>query len=217
MNADTPDDSRLRDRWWLLIMLGVVAITALVFAWNSMQLKSGRQEPGAWLDDNGRLHVLGLILDQTTLREAETRLKSRSDVALYIYPKGHPKAGITLEAYFPSIADHTRVILLLDADIPLLHDIEKRATRPHLYPNSVARMNIAAQDHERALSLPIHALTLIPSARITPEDLKARFGKPDSSKKNGSGDISMTYRSLGLTATLSQDGTASLYFTTPRP
>ncbi len=199
----------------LKALLLVVMVTAALFAWNSTGLKQTEQTPDTWVDDRGRLHVLGITLGETTLRQAETLLRSRSDIALYIYPQNHPDAGRTLEAFFPAIADHTKVILLLDADDTLLDKLESRATLPHLYPNEVARMNLNPGDLHTARIRVVTKLTLIPSIKLDEATLTTRFGTPSDVATAEDGSITLHFPKVGLVANIDPDGSAQLHFSNP--
>jgi len=159
--------------------------------------------------------VLGVTLGKTTLKQAERILKSKSDVALYIYPQEHPKAGMKLEAFFPAIADHTKVVLLLDLDDKALKEIEARATIPHLYPDKVARMNLASDDVSSARSATVRELTLIPNLTISAETLKARFGEPDRMQSLDKDRDEYIYDAIGLNAVISKGEPPVLHFTNP--
>ena len=102
------DGKFLNDRMALKAIIAVFVVSALVFAWTSSNYRSDGNSHDTWVDEAGRVHVLGIVLGETTLRSAEKALKSRSDIALYIYPDTHKDAGMRLEAFFPSIADHKR-------------------------------------------------------------------------------------------------------------
>jgi hypothetical protein len=149
------------------------------------------------------------------LRDAEIALQSRSDIALYIYPVEHPKAGMKLEAFFPAIADHTQVILLLDAAPGLLKEMQARATMPHIYPNTVARSNLAPPDQQLVQNLKVRELTLLPSTTITPQTLTARFGTPGTVTHPTAEETLYTYPDIGLVATLSAGEPGQLHFTNP--
>ncbi|MDX8408302.1 MAG: hypothetical protein R8L58_07955 [Mariprofundaceae bacterium] len=215
MQNDSPK-RHIGDRLAIKLLLLVAVLTGAVFLWTSQSFKSADKGHDTWVDAHGRLHVLGLILGETTLRQAETILRSRSDIALYIYPAGHAKAGMTLEAFFPSIADHTRVILVLDATDVQLKDIETRASRPHLYPNKVARMNISVRDTKLAQSLPIRELTLIPSADVSEKAIEARFGMDHETTTTADGYKRLEYPAIGLQATLAKDDVTRLHFVNPK-
>ncbi len=207
--------SRAADKVGIKLLLLTVLVTVAVFAWTSSQYKTDNTHRDTWVDSTGNLHVLGITLQETTLRQAESLLQSRSDTALYIYPREHPSAGMTLEAFFPAIADHSKVILLLDTDTDLLHDIETRATRPHLYPNKVARMNLSPQDHKLAQQLTVRELTLIPSVSLNRKNIEARFGKANREETLPDGGLKLLFADLQLEAVLAEDKVTRLHFSNP--
>jgi len=202
------------DRIGLWMILLVVAITAAVFLWSRSNYQHDTTSLDTHINTQGHLHVLGVTLGETTLKQAELILQSKSDVALYIYPENHPKAGLKMEAFFPAIADHTKIILLLNIDKQLLHDIEERATIPHLYPDEVARMNLAAKDRGLLDVAIVDELTLIPSVTITAKELQARFGEPTAINPIDGYD-EYTYEKLGLKVQLNKDEPPILHFFNP--
>ena len=199
------------DRIGLWMILLVVALTAVVFLWSRSYYQHDTTSLDTHINAQGHLHVLGITLGETTLKQAELILKSKSDVALYIYPEHHQKAGLKMEAFFPAIADHTKVILLLNIDKQLLHDIEERATIPHLYPDEVARMNLAAKDRILLDDVIVDELTIIPSVTISAEELKARFGEPTEINPTDGYD-EYIYEKLGLKVQLNKDEPPILHF-----
>jgi len=199
---------------WMLLL--VVVITGAVFLWTRANYQHNSATVATHVDREGHLHVLGVTLGVTTLTQAELILQSKSDVALYIYPQEHPKAGLKLEAFFPAIADHTKVVLLLDLNTAQLQAIETRATVPHLYENRVARMNLAADDVSRVHTAVVRELTLIPNLIISAQTLKARFGTPDRTEQRNKGQVAYIYHAIGLTAVVSEDQPPVLHFVNPQ-
>jgi hypothetical protein len=199
------------DRVAIWVIAAVVVITAT---------SSNHQSDGAakdtWIDVGGHVHVLGIELGKSTLRHAETALKSRSDIALYIYPDTHKNAGIRLEAYFPAINDHSKVILVLEASPELLHEIQQKGTVPHLYPNKVVRVNLHPKGTAAAQQLAVNELTLIPSINITAEMLASRFGVAATSTTDADGFIHYAYPNVGLKATLREEDATLLHFSNPK-
>lgn len=192
-----------------------LAATALVFIWSIHTLKTSDQQSDTWVDRSGHLHVLGIELGKTTLREAETALMSRSDTAIYIYPKEDPHSGITLEAFFPAIGDHSKVILELEASVALLEQLQQRSTIPHLYPNKVARMNLHPEDQATVQQLIVKKATLIPSLHISYEMLKKRFGEPTTASTSEDETAHYYYQDIGLHAIIPKDDVARLQFSNP--
>jgi len=197
-------------------LLAVAVVTAGVFFWTTSQHKQGGSAADTYVDSAGQVHVLGVTLGRTTLREAEMILQSKAEVALYIYPQGHASEGLKMEAFFPAIADHTKVVLLLDLSHAALLDIEARATQPHQAQNGVIRMNPGAADLLRVADAVVAELTLIPSLNVTADNLKARFGVPDTARPIEEGArVVYRYYSVGLSATLGEDALPMLHFANP--
>ncbi|MDX8410024.1 MAG: hypothetical protein R8J84_08330 [Mariprofundales bacterium] len=201
------------DRIGLWMLLLVVVLTAALFFWTRTHYQHQDPSLDTHVDQQGNLHVLGVTLGKTSLDAAEVILQSKSDIALYIYPQEHPKAGLKLEAFFPAIADHSKVILLLDVGKKELLAIESRATTPHLYPNHVARMNLAAKDWATVHRATVRELTLIPNLQITVSNLEARFGQPDHDHPlDGGEQHQYHFDAIGLEATLSKDSPPTFHF-----
>ncbi|MDQ6998917.1 MAG: hypothetical protein Q9M17_09415 [Mariprofundus sp.] len=195
---------------WMLFLVGI--ITGAVFLWTSSQYQQSSGAVTTHVDDQGHLHVLGVTLGVSSLTQTEGILQSKSDVALYIYPEGHAKAGLKLEAFFPAIADHTKVVVLLDVEDSELQAIAMRGTVPRLYPNQVARMNLAPDDVTSAHDAIVKELTLIPNLNVTAENLKARFGEPDRIVSIGEGQDQYEYDVIGLKAVISKEEPPELHF-----
>lgn len=215
MNDSAGKKRSLNDRPALMAIVGVFVVTGLLFVWSKANYRSDGTGRDTWIDEAGRVHVLGIVLGQTTLRDAEKALMSRSDIALYIYPDSHQEAGIRLEAYFPSIMDHSKVILVLDADPQTLEQMQRRSTIPHLYPNKVARMNLHQTDLLAVQNLPVSRLTLIPSVTVTLEVLEARFGTAVSVDQGEGGARRYLFPEVGMEAMLSEKDVATLRFSNP--
>jgi len=203
------------DRMGLYALLVVVVATTGLFLWTSTQYQQGSSTPDTHVDATGKLHVLGLTLGESNLRQAELILQSKAEVALYLYPEGHAKAGMKLEAFFPAIADHTKVILLLDVGQEERLSMAKRASMPQQSQNGVIRIGLASSDLSGVYDATVKELTLIPSLDVSAENLKARFGEPDLIQNLEDEQILYRYDSVGLSATLGSDVLPMLSFSNP--
>jgi len=203
------------DRIGLYALLGVVVVTAGLFLWTSTQYQQGSSTPDTHVDATGKLHVLGLTLGESNLRQAELILQSKAEVALYLYPEGHAKEGMKLEAFFPAIADHTKVILLLDIADEELLSMAKRASMPQQSQNGVIRIGLASSDLTGVYDATVKELTLIPSLDVSAENLKARFGEPDLIQNLEDEQMLYRYDSVGLSAMLGRDVLPMLSFSNP--
>jgi len=203
------------DRIGLYALLVVVVATTGLFLWTSTQYQQGSSTPDTHVDAVGKLHVLGLTLGVSSLRQAELILQSKAEIALYLYPEGHVKEGMKLEAFFPAIADHTKVILLLDVGQEELLSMVKRASIPQQSQNGVIRIGLASSDLSGVYDATVKELTLIPSLDVSAENLKARFGAPDIIQNLEDEQVLYRYDSVGLSATLGRDVLPMLSFSNP--
>jgi len=213
---DTRSKSRSGDRIALWMLLVVATVTGAVFLWTSSNYQQSSGAVSTHVDDQGHLHVLGVTLGVSSLTQTEDILQSKSDVALFIYPEGQAKAGLKLEAFFPAIADHTKVVVRLDLDDEHLQALATRGTVPRLYPNQVARMNLAADDVISVHDAIVSELTLIPNLKVSAENLKARFGEPDRIVSMGEGRDQYEYDAIGLKAMISKEEPPELHFSNPQ-
>lgn len=198
-------------------ILLVVLITLGNFFWNSnlakIENKESREE--TWVDDQGHLHVLGLTLNVTTLREAEIALKSRTDPALFLYNHHDTEYHLVLEAYFPSIADHSKVILGLAVSDEKIMELESRATPPRMNNNGVGRMNLNNSDLIPIQQYRVEWIRLIPSNELEAAMIKARFGDAEQVIQVSTQLLIMLYPEIGLQVILREDGKDELNFFHP--
>ncbi|MDX8391259.1 MAG: hypothetical protein R8K53_01655 [Mariprofundaceae bacterium] len=197
---------------WVILFTLVLGLGT--FFWVSEHFKQPdrrtAQHGSTWIDDVGKLHVMGLVLNRNTVREAEIILKSRVDTAIFMYPEqvdgnkqregGEQHFRLELEAYFPSIADHSKVMLVLNIDGKLLEKMRQRGTRPRVYPNGVGRINLANADMLAVQKMTFHELRLIPSVQLDTAMLESRFGRPESIQNDGVSGIHYHYPKVGLDA-----------------
>lgn len=194
--------SRWLDRAGLIILALGFITPVVVFFWAEQRVRSPHSQTltETWKDSQGQLHVLGITLGSTTLREAEIILRSRSDIALF-HHRNEPH-NLIIEANFPSLPDHSRVVLGLDANSEILSKFSQRASVPRLYPNDMVRMNLATMDLTTVLGFTVVSLRLYPSADISEAALRARFGKPNSAQLIDSESTKFIYPNLNLIARL---------------
>ncbi len=176
-------------------------------------------QSSTWVDDSGKLHVLGLTLGESTVRDAELILRSRADAAIFMYPlpsdNKDKKFKLVLEAYFPAIADHSKVMLQLHINDQAMEAMRLRSTSPRIYPNGVARINLSSQDILAVRHITIRALTLIPSTSLNIDLLTAQFGQAAEQSTLENGSISYRYPQIGLTANIHDSGKDTLLFQNP--
>ena len=197
------------------------------FYWTSQNFKQDDQQQNqptqhqkTWVDEAGDLHVMGIVLNQSTVRDAEVALRSRAQSAIFLHEEkttdNKKSFRLSLEAYFPSIADHSKIMLILNVDKPLLITMSERGTPPRVYPNGMVRINPSNQDILAAQNMTFNELRLVPSVQLNRTMLEGRFGKPDSIKKNEDGSSHYYYPAIGLDALIKAEGKDILSFAASR-
>jgi hypothetical protein len=207
--------------WKISLALILIVGSATFYITSSVYKQSGQNpKQRTFFDDKQHLHVMGIVLDESTVRDAEIAFRSRTDAALFLYPK-ETKEGQEaqytgkLEAYFPSIADHSKVLLTLKTTDVELEAIRKRGTRPRVYPNGVIRMNLSSQDILAVQRMIITEMSLIPSLDLNKEMIVAQFGNPDQVTNTNPNITVYTFPKFGLVATINQDDSDRLTFNNP--
>ena len=207
--------------WKISLALILIVGSATFYITSSVYKQSGgNPKQRTFFDDKQHLHVMGIVLGESTVRDAEIAFKSRTDSALFLYPK-ETKEGQEaqytgkLEAYFPSIADHSKVLLTLKTTDVELEAIRERGTRPRVYPNGVIRMNLSNQDILAVQRMIITEMSLIPSLELNKEMIVAQFGKPELVTNTNPNTTVYTFPKFGLVATINQNDSDKLTFNNP--
>ncbi len=207
--------------WKISLALILIVGSATFYITSSVYKQSGdNPKQRTFFDDKQHLHVMGIVLGESTVRDAEIAFKSRTDAALFLYPKkakGEQEAQYTgkLEAYFPSIADHSKVLLTLKITDAELEAMRKRSSRPREYPNGVIRMNLSNQDILAVQHMIVIEMSLIPSLNLNKEMIMAQFGKPEQVTNISPNTTVYTFPKFGLVATINQDDKDRLTFNNP--
>ena len=200
-----------------LALVIIVGSATFYFTGLAYQKSDKTAQQRTFFDATGNLHVLGVILGKSTLREAEMAFRSRADAAVFLYPKTDKPNKNTqyagkLEAYFPSIADHTKVLLTMAVSDHDLETIRQRSSAPRIYPNGVIRMNLSNEDILGVQKMVIKELTLIPSAQLDEQTITAQFGQPASNQKINAQETMYLFPEIGLTAIIHSEEKDRLIF-----
>jgi hypothetical protein len=169
----------------------------------------------AHVNEQGRLNVLGVVLGETTLKQAETVLHTQSERALFISLKEGQPQKETLEAFFPTSPDRAKIIIELDASPELLERIKGNAYNPMAFPSGNAKLEIAPEhnaDVEAQIAKSIH---YIPPLNLTTEMVEQHFGKSEQLIVDSDGNTHLLYPALGLDTIIPRDGNPLFQFVPP--
>ncbi len=197
-----------------------ILVAPLVFwtLWTLLSPSSSEKETTkrAWnaiVNDHGQLSVLGVTIDETSLKEAEKILNSHSERALFMNPQESGKKPV-IEAFFPKMPDGSKLILNLNASDELIERVIKTASNPMAFPSGNIKFKISKEHLETIEALTFSSLTAIPRIKVTPQMLFNQFGTPQQQiPKN---DIMHSlYPEIGLDAILDKSGEVMLQFISP--
>lgn len=204
---------------WKISLAFIVIVGSVTFYITSAVYKNHGESTQArtFFDDQQRLHVMGIVLGKSTVRDAEIAFRSRADAAVFLYPKptqDGEEAQYTgkLEAYFPSIADHSKVLLTLKLTDAELEAVRRRSARPRIYPNGVIRMNLSSEDILTVQHMVIIELSLIPSVELNKDMIVTRFGEAEKITHKKPNTTVYTFPKVGLVATINDDAKDKLTF-----
>ena len=208
---------------WKISLALIIIVGSATFYFTSQNYKNTSHSASkrTWFDEKGHLHVMGVVLGESTLRDAEKAFLSRADAAIFLYPdntknnQGEQHFHGQLEAYFPSIADHSKIILKMVTTPEELEIMRQRSSAPRIYPNGVIRMNLSNEDIIAVQHKTFDQFILIPSVQLDESILKAQFGEPESINQEGETTIRYSFPKLGLTATIDSNGKDKLTFANP--
>ncbi len=190
------------------IKLLYVILIALVFftLWPSEKTNHERQSGikvwNAHIDNNGQLNVLDVVLGKSTLKQAETILRSQSERALFIKLTDEELQDETLEAYFPTSPDRSKLIIELDAPADLLERIKKQAYKTMVFPSGNAKVEISPADMPDIEQLLAKSITYIPPVKLEVDVIEKQFGKAEQQIRDVDGNLHLLYPALGLDAVL---------------
>ena len=197
----------------MIIPLAIWALWTLFSPSDSTNKEYEKRMWNATVNEQGQLSVLGVTINQTSLKEAEKILNSRSEQALFISPKETGKKPV-IEAFFPKMPDGSKLILNLATNDELIEKIVNNASTPMAFPSGNIKFKIAEEHLPVIQTLTVSSMTAIPRIKITPKMLVSQFGTPE--QQIPMGDIMHNlYPKIGLDAILDKSGEVMLQFVSP--
>jgi len=140
----------------------------------------------AYVNEQGQLSALGIILDQSTLKELSERYGRDIEVKLFELPTGERSA----EAYMHSTyvgTIHTAIVAKLQLTEDQLDQYFERGARTTISKQGAREVLLNNQDTLALFNYPISEITLVPRRRLTAEAIEKRFGQPASKKTDDEG------------------------------
>ncbi len=203
---------------FLVLMLALMTITLLVTVAENFSPRAGRDVPLPWevtIRSDGTADVLGVVLSETTLREAGERWGRQPRLALFAENDGR----LTLEAYFGRMRTgvlEAHVIGIPAASAAQLRAMAARQVNTEPVPSGARKLELSSADGERALDLPLREINYVPVAAMDASFLRQRFGTPDERLPAGNEREYWVYPARGIVVLLDlRERRAELHFVAP--
>ncbi len=172
------------------------------------------------VEDGNLLLFGGIKLGETTLKEAEKILASRSQRALFIMPPEKDEKGNELppehniEAFIGNMPNNSKMLMGLEASDEQLKAIREKAHKPIAFPSGNIKLEVADEHQSMIDGMALLTITAIPRIRLSPEDITNKFGNPILVHPQDE-ILHFLYPELGLDAIIDQSGEAMLQFIRP--
>ncbi len=166
----------------------------------------------AHYDDQGQLHALGIVLNQTTLREAMELYGKDVEIKLFTDQDGSNK---TAEAYFPGMyigSIKAAVAITLKVPAEELETVYNRGAKISPTTSGGREIKLSSQDNLDFLDKTIESITLIPRKNLTERAIEMRFGQPERRATQDDGLERLYYPQLGLEMIFDPDGPEALQY-----
>lgn len=170
-----------------------------------------------WLiktDNQGGSSVLGLTLEQSTAKQAETIFNDEAEFALF----QDEKDNYSLEAYFNStrIAGLlARITLTLQATPDEIQHIIGEALDKKGQPSNSYKYKLPDELKPSLYLRTFDSMTYTPKVSIEPDVLKLRFGEPDSTRMIDEETTEWFYPKKGLLVIVSKEHKPAFIYVRP--
>lgn len=165
---------------------------------------------------DGSIKVFGLILDKSTLDDAEKLFQGGAKVSMFSEQGGQYK----VEAYFDKVVlggFSAKLVMVMALSQEQMAAMFGRGTRIGNLGGGKKKVTLAADDLKTVFSSPIRSLAYLTRARLDEEMLSKRFGEPEQRlQEPESGTTHWLYPALGVDVALSNEGYAVLQYISPQ-
>lgn len=165
---------------------------------------------------DGKSRVFGIVLGETTLKEADVIMKNVPEMALFAANK-----KLSLEAYYKNVALGGLIgsfIFTLNASEQQLEQIRKESTKQERAENNGIRYGLDKPASDKSKILTVKNLIYIPTVNLDEETIVQRFGKPAYKIKLKTKEVGWhyLYPEKGLDLIFKEEGKEVLQYVLPK-
>lgn len=167
----------------------------------------------AYIDADGKLNTLGVVLNKSTLTEA--KLVFGNDFESKIFSQ-KDETGKSLEVYFPSVyigSIHAAILLKMNITTEEMEATYSRGTGTTI--NKVGNREVGLSEKDQDLLLPrtFSSITMIPRKNLSEVAIQKRFGEPERIEKQSDGLDHWFFPKMGLELLFDPEGPEALQYT----
>ena len=200
--------------------LSLVALIVLALVLPFFIPGSGKQEgvdPNSnlpWqisVDGQGGSRVFGLQPGVSTLGDVRRRLGDEIEVAIIAGPE---ELG-SLEGYYAQLPLGfvlAKMVVTVDADNATISAMRERAVKAKHMESTTRRITLNPDDLKAAESMPISAISVIPTVNLDEATIVQRFGEPGERIAVSDKRTHLLYPKLGLDVVVDRDGKELLQY-----
>lgn len=163
---------------------------------------------------DGSTRVFDLVPGKSTLADVRQVLGNDPEVALIAAPD---EVG-TLEAYYSQLKlgfVQAKMIVTLDAAPDAVAAMRERAVKAEYMESATRKITLHPDDVKRLETLPVRALSVIPSVNLDEAVIVQRFGEPGEKLRVSEKRVHLLYPAKGLDVVLDQEGKELLQYVAP--
>lgn len=206
---------------WKVLLLAALSVVLTGFFLTIMRPPGGQSSaPGQDLpwqiivgQGGATSTVFGLIVGESSLRDAVNRLGRRYELGLFEDGEGR----LSLEAYFRDAVVgglNARLVLAVRLPETALAALKTHAGKGKPTASGIRRYPVAEADHDLAMGRVIMAITYLPVVKFDADLVRQRFGEP-AERIAAEGGAHWLYPALGLDLLLGDQGEALLQYVPP--
>ncbi|WP_044411692.1 hypothetical protein [Thiomicrospira microaerophila] len=196
---------KIRPLYWVIIISLALFIGLMTLAPKEQGFNTAHLPWNAQYDDQGRLHALGVVMNESTLKDLIALYGRDIEVKLFEMPGGERSAEAYIHsAYIGSI--HGSLVIKLAMTDEMLDRYYDRGARTTISKQGAREVQLNNEDTLALFNYPINEVTLVPRRRLTEVAIEKRFGPPDRINLTQDDIKSLYYDDKGLELILIDKG-----------
>ncbi len=211
--SSSPKKAKKLPVFWITFLGGLVVLVIMVLIQPDRPEVDPKQLPwNAKVDEAGRIHTLGLIVNESNLNDAIALYGNDIEMKIFTDKSGENKS---LEVYYPSLyigTIKTALALKVAADSKALDEAYNRGVSNTVTQTGSREIELLQEDTLGFYNAPISSITLIPRRSLDERAIAMRFGEPDKKEVQSDGLKHWFFNQKGLELIIDEEGPEALQY-----